>query len=274
MRAAQADEIEIALGAEHPQFDFRVLNLTPLDERPAVLPHVSAADSRWKERRFGKLNGLVYTPSGAGATASGLIPTILFLHGRGESGDKPRDLVKVGLPEVLERDPFPFTNFPFAVLAPQCPWRTDWGREAEALAEYLSAALAALPLDPARVYLTGMSMGGFGALALAQRLPDRFAALAPVCAGAPERNASAVARAIKHIPTWVIHGEQDEIIPAEYSKALIAALQAAGAPVLRTTLYPQADHDSWTATYEDPEFYRFFLAHASSGGSADRGPAD
>ena len=101
-------------------------------------------------------------------------------------------------------------------------------------------------------------MGGFGSWALAIRNPDLFAAVAPVCGGG---NAKTVA-AIEGVPVWNFHGAKDTVVPPEQSQAMVDALEAAGGDV-QYTLYPEANHDSWTVTYDNPELYAWFLSHRS-----------
>jgi predicted peptidase len=104
--------------------------------------------------------------------------------------------------------------------------------------------------------VTGLSMGGFGTWQLACEYPQRFAAIAPVCGGGEPGLASRIA----HLPVWVFHGAKDTVVPLERSQEMVTALkQAGGEPTL--TVYPDAGHDSWSATYANPELYDWFLAH-------------
>lgn len=190
---------------------------------------------------------LLYLPGGYGDTEEEW-PLILFLHGSGERGE---DLEKVklhGLPAELEKG----RSLPAIVVSPQCPLETRW--DVKALKLLLDDLLRRYRVDPDRVYLTGLSMGGFGTWALAAAYPDYFAALAPVCGGGdPE-----TAKAMRHIPQWVFHGVDDEVVPIRRSEEMVEALEAAGAEV-RFTRYPDVGHDSWTATYAKPELYEWLL---------------
>jgi predicted peptidase len=104
-------------------------------------------------------------------------------------------------------------------------------------------------------------MGGFGTWALALQYPQRFAAIAPICSGVdwtmgfPER-----AVLLKGTPAWVFHGARDQVVPLAASQHAVEALQACGAEV-RFTVYPEADHDSWSETYDNPALYAWFLTH-------------
>jgi len=117
-------------------------------------------------------------------------------------------------------------------------------------------------VDKDRVYLTGLSMGGFGVWALATEYPDRFAAIAPICGGGrrlldfPGRLARIV-----NLPVWSFHGDRDEEIPVEESTKLVEALRQHGGNVA-STVYPGVGHDAWTRTYANPELYDWFLAQA------------
>jgi predicted peptidase len=109
-------------------------------------------------------------------------------------------------------------------------------------------------VDRDRVYLTGLSMGGFGTWDLAAAHPEKFAAIAPICGGGNPQNAKKLAR----LPIWVFHGAKDPTVPIERSREMVEALKAAGANV-KFTVYPEAQHDSWTETYNNPEFYQWLL---------------
>ena len=113
-------------------------------------------------------------------------------------------------------------------------------------------------VDTSRIYLTGLSMGGFGTWSLASMHPERFAAIAPICGGGESRR---VARSLKNMPVWAFHGEKDTVVPAERSKEIVEALKANGGNV-KLTLYPEVGHDSWTRTYDNPKLYEWFLKHS------------
>ena len=115
-------------------------------------------------------------------------------------------------------------------------------------------------IDEDRIYLTGLSMGGYGTWALAIAYPDRFAAIAPICGGG---RADQVAR-ISHVPTWVFHGALDSGVPLSRSVTMVDALKKAEGNV-KFTIYPNAKHDSWTETYNNPELYGWFLEQKRAG---------
>ncbi|HSH69856.1 MAG TPA: prolyl oligopeptidase family serine peptidase [Deferrisomatales bacterium] len=177
-------------------------------------------------------------------------PLILFLHGVGERGDDLSVVARLGPPKASRQWPY----FPFAVAAPQCASGESWA--VDRLVRFLDGVLAAHAVDPDRVYLTGLSMGGYGTWHLAAAHPERFAAAAPVCGGGDPRRAGRLQR----LPVWAFHGAKDPVVPLAASREMVDALERIGAPV-RFTVYPGVGHDSWTRTYADWELYQWFLDH-------------
>ena len=183
-------------------------------------------------------------------------PLILFLHGSGERGDDLEMLKRNGVPRVVEENP----SFPFVAVSPQCPPGGRWHLYLKTLGALLDDIAARYAVDPRRICLTGLSMGGYGTWHLAARYPDRFAAIAPVCGGGlaslgfPEK-----ARALRDVPVWAFHGALDTNVPAAETQRLVDVLRDAGGDA-RLTIYPDAGHDSWTRTYADPALYEWFLS--------------
>jgi predicted peptidase len=175
-------------------------------------------------------------------------PLLLFLHGSGERGDD-LELVKVhGPPKLIAAG----KEFPFIVVSPQCPKGRWW--EPIELVALLDDLAKTYKIDPDRVCVTGLSMGGFGTWRLAAYAPDRFAAIAPICGGGETH----WAKQFPHIPCWTFHGAKDAGVKLERSQQMIEALtKAGGTPKL--TVYPEAEHDSWTETYNNPELYEWLL---------------
>lgn len=204
------------------------------------------------------LNYLLSLPKDFGRDSAQRFPLIFFLHGVGERGDDLEKLKQEGLPKLLENPP-DFVN-PFVVVSPQCPAESDWSLEMDALIALLDDAIEKYAIDPRRVYLTGLSMGGRGAWQLAALHPNYFAALAPICGARPEILRRAERRnLIKQIPTWVFHGEQDTRVPVSESINLFNDLKECGANI-QLTIYPDLRHDSWTRTYDNPKLYEWLLA--------------
>jgi len=182
-------------------------------------------------------------------------PLILFLHGAGERGDDLEKDKKHGPPKLIAKAG---RRFPFVIASPQCPQAGWWSSDVQvaALDALLSDLVSRYRIDEKRVYLTGLSMGGFGTWRLASLYPERFAAIAPICGGGePE-----MAERIGKLPTWVFHGAKDGTVPVGKSEVMVEALRKAGNEV-RFTVYPEAGHDSWTETYDNPDLYDWFLQH-------------
>ncbi len=201
------------------------------------------------------LPALLYTPPSASEDAP--LPLILFLHGSGERGRDLNRLRLHGLPRELEGG----RDLPAYVVAPQCPEDVWWDAITGDLSALLDAVEARVRVDPDRVLVTGLSMGGYGTWALALREPRRFAALAPICGGGDPTRAAEIA----HIPEWVFHGALDDVVPARNSEEMVAALRAAGGDV-RFTLYPDLAHDSWTRAYGEQALYDWLLAQRRATG--------
>jgi predicted peptidase len=184
-------------------------------------------------------------------------PVMLFLHGAGERGTNLSRVAVHGPPKIAKADP----NFPFILISPQCPSGETWPEEA--LLALLDDVLKNTRADEKRVYLTGLSMGGYGAWNVGLRNPARFAAIAPICGGGDlltvllARNAAA----LRKLPVWAFHGGRDEVVPMNESERMVNALKRVGNQTVNLTIYPEAGHDSWTETYQNQELYDWFLAH-------------
>jgi predicted peptidase len=202
-----------------------------------------------------RLNYLLALPRAYTVHESKRFPLILSLHGVGERGDDLEKLKSHGLPQFLETQ----DDFPFIVIAPQCPTDSDWSIEMDALIVLLEESKRTYRVDDSRVYLTGLSMGGRGALQLAVLQPHQFAALVPICPSRPEilKRPERLAQ-LKSIPMWFFHGAQDPVIPVEQSVQLVDELKLIGAQV-QLTIYPNAKHNAWQRTYANPELYAWLL---------------
>lgn len=177
-------------------------------------------------------------------------PLVLFLHGRGESGDN-LDLVKThGLPKLIAAG----KEFPFIVVSPQCPKDSWWN--SDILLALLDDVERNYKVDKERIYVTGLSMGGFGTWNLTFRAPHRFAAIAPVCGGGEAYWGQKIA----HVPAWVFHGAKDPVVPLSRSEIMVENMKKKGGDP-KLTVYPEAAHDSWTETYNNPELYTWLLSH-------------
>ncbi len=197
-----------------------------------------------------KLDYLVFLPRDYGKDPSKKWPLMLFLHGAGERGSDVNKVKAHGPPKVVEKQP----DFPFIVVSPQCPERKWW--EPAVVIALLDKVMAEHKVDEDRVYLTGLSMGGYGTWATATAYPDRFAAIAPICGGGEPSTAAK----LKHIPAWVFHGDKDPVVPVARGEEMVEAVKKAGGDV-KFTRYPEATHDSWASTYDNPELYKWMLRH-------------
>lgn len=175
-------------------------------------------------------------------------PLMLFLHGAGERGTD-LDLVKVhGPPKIVDSKP----DFPFIVASPQCPLKQRW--HAEQLIQLIDALSKDYRVDPKRIYVTGLSMGGFGTWSLCAAYPGRFAAAVPICGGGNVEDAAK----LKSLPLWVFHGAKDGVVTPDRSESMVKAVEAAGGKP-KFTVYPEAAHDSWTETYNNQALYDWLL---------------
>jgi len=206
-----------------------------------------------------QVNYLLYLPESYGRDPQHRWPLILFLHGRGERGDDLELLKKHPLPKILEQQ----SGFPAVVISPQQSLqRLSWSDMIDPLNALLDQIQGKYSIDPQRVYLTGLSMGGFGAWEFALRYPTRFAAVVPVSGGYREGSRVAPENIcdLKDVPIWVFHGGSDTIVPSFHSEILVEALQACGSNV-RFTLYAGAEHeDGFLRAYADPELFAWLFA--------------
>src|SRR5262245_23997585 len=198
------------------------------------------------DKRFEKdevaLDYVLYLPPGY-EKGDKAWPLVMFLHGK---GDKLKRLKEKGLPaQIAEK------KDPFILVAPQAEPR--WN--AAALNDLVEHVVAKHKVDADRIYVTGLSMGGFGTWSLAMAYPDKFAAIIPICGGGNPANAPK----IKDVPIWVFHGAKDKTVPPGRSEAMVKALKDAGAQHVKFTLYPDAGHNSWTPTYKNPEVWDWLL---------------
>lgn len=202
---------------------------------------------------------LLFLPKAYGPDPAKKWPLLLFLHGAGERGDNLALVAVHGPPKLVANQP----DFPFILVSPQCPEGQTWDNAT--LLALLDKVMAECAVDPTRVYLTGLSMGGFGTWSLGASHPERFAAIAPICGGGDVIKVlladPAKAPALRSLPVWAFHGGKDPVVPPEESERMVNALKRVGCQDVRLTIYPEAQHDSWTETYNNPELYRWFLSH-------------
>jgi len=194
---------------------------------------------------------LLSKPEGYEADAARKWPLVIFLHGSGERGSDLELLKKHGPPKLIAAG----QKFPAVIASLQCPTGELWNPHGvKAVTDHL---IQTERIDAQRVYLTGLSMGGFGTWETAFEYPKTYAAIAPICGGAGVRWVTA--ERIQHLPCWIFHGDKDGAVPVENSRKIFDALKKLGAPV-KLTIYPGVGHDSWTQTYDNPEFWEWLFA--------------
>jgi predicted peptidase len=196
-------------------------------------------------------------------------PLVVFLHGAGERGSDNEKQLTHGVAEFARADNR--KKYPCFLVAPQCPagqgWvNVNWGaashrisakpaRNGALVLELIDALRKEYPIDPNRIYLTGLSMGGYGTWDLLMRRPELFAAAVPICGGGDDSEAAKIAK----IPVWVFHGARDQAVKVERSRTMVAALKKAGGQP-RYTEYPDVAHDSWVPAYRTPELMEWLFA--------------
>ena len=211
----------------------------------------------------------IMSPQGYDANGTEKYPLVIFLHGAGERGtDNTKQLVHAmgdfAKPENRQK-------YPSFVIAPQCPEGKRWvevewtlpahkqlpedSESAKLTLELISALQKEFRIDPKRLYITGLSMGGFGTWDLITRHPDMWAAAVPVCAGGDEATAGKIAK----LPIWAFHGDKDTVVIPERSRNMIAAIKQAGGQPLYTE-YPGVGHNSWAPAYADPKLMEWLFA--------------
>ena len=198
---------------------------------------------------------LLSLPEGYGADATKRWPLILFLHGAGERGTNLWLVAKHG---PLKID---FATNNFIVVSPQCPAGKIWSNDL--LLALLDDIAAKYAVDTRRIYLTGLSMGGFGTWSLGLGHPEKFAAIAPICGGGELITPLLADKAkLTTLPVWAFHGAKDPVVPVEESERMVKLLKHYAVREVKLTIYPEAQHDSWTQTYANPELFEWFLQHS------------
>lgn len=198
-------------------------------------------------------------------------PVVLFLHGAGERGRDGLLQTEVGLGSAIRRNA---NRFPCVVVFPQCRegvWWSDPDMEAQAM-RALEQSIREFNGDRSRIYLTGLSMGGYAVWRFAAKYPGKFAALVPICGGIrppagihvpgldqPDNPYESVARQVGRTPVWIFHGSEDPVVPVSESRRMVAALKSLGGDV-RYTEYEGVGHNSWDRAYSEPELMPWMLS--------------
>lgn len=200
----------------------------------------------------GGLPYLLFIPKGYNSSGNELWPLVIFLHGSGERGSDINAVKKNGPPKFVDTD----TAFPFVVMSPQLPpaANEDDPWKIPPLDALLDHVLKTLRVDPNRVYLTGLSLGGMATWSWAAAEPQRFAAIAPISAMA---NAS-TACALKDMPVWDFHGDRDDVLDPRSDFNMVEAIRGCGGHP-RMTIYPDTGHSAWEGAYADPALWMWLL---------------
>jgi predicted esterase len=197
-----------------------------------------------------KSHYLLYLPDGYSSDTLRKWPLLMFLHGSGESGDDLAKLKVYGPPQLIEKG----KKLPFIVVSPQAE-DAETGFQAERLKELLEDLKKRYRVDEDRVYLTGLSMGGFATWELAEKHPEEFAAIAPLCSGGD----TSKAWQLRHMSVWCFHGAKDDAVPLAASQQMVDAIRKYN-PSVRFTIYPNANHNCWDVTYNNDSLYNWFLS--------------
>lgn len=197
-----------------------------------------------------KLKYLLYLPKNY--ELLGKIPLVMFLHGAGERGDNIDKVKLWGPPHLVEEG----REFPFILVSPQCPSEMWWDSKMDDLYELLKDIKGRYPVDSERIYLTGLSMGGYGTWEMAISYPDEFAAAIPLCGGVLRKR---FLWKIKDLPIWAFHGVKDQTVLVSETTDAVDSLKKLGSDI-KLTLYPEGEHNIQTETYNNPELYKWMLA--------------
>jgi predicted peptidase len=235
------------------------INSEPMPQPIAGTPAMQKPQKFRKQiTRTAELDYLLYLPDGYQKTGEAW-PLMLFLHGAGERGTNVQKVAVHGPPKLVQAG----VKLPFIIASPQCPEGRAW-RDDELLA-LIDELAAQLNVDTNRVYLTGLSMGGYGTWSLGTKFPERFAAIAPICGGGERIQILLASREKKaqlnSMGVWAFHGGNDNVVPLEESQRMTNALVRAGGKDVKLTVYPEVGHDSWVQAYSEPEIWNWFLAH-------------
>jgi len=213
----------------------------------------------WSVVHAGTTEYYVYLPTGYAADTTTRWPLMLFLHGAGERGTNLQQVLVHGPLKLVKQG----RQFPFIIAAPQCPANQVW--DDDSVMQVLDRATHDLRVDAQRIYLVGLSMGGYETWRLGVRHADKFAAIVPISGGGdlldiilatPEQSA-----ALKRLPIWAFHGGKDPVVPLNESERTVDFLKQHGYSNVKLTVYPEAQHDAWTATFESPALYTWLLQH-------------
>lgn len=180
-------------------------------------------------------------------------PLVIFLHGAGERGDNNVKQLVHGVGDFAKAESR--KKHPCFLIAPQCPAGKSWVANSDLVLALIDSVSKEFRIDKKRLYLTGLSMGGYGTWELLSRKPDLFAAAVPICGGGDPKKADKLTK----IPIWCFHGDKDTAVKVEKSRDMIEAIKKAGGEP-KYTEYKGVAHDSWTQTYRDAKVHDWLFA--------------
>lgn len=218
----------------------------------AFLPPLTEQSAKVKFSAQFQVRYLLTLPDGY-ENSKEKFPLLIFLHGAGERGYDMEKVKVHGPPRYIKEG----KNYPFIVVAPQCPEGETWN--VQALSAMLTQIEKKLRVDRDRIYLTGLSMGGYGTWEWIGMEPKRFAAVIPICGGGSRMWTLNTGG----LPIWCVHGDADESVPISESRSMIERAQRAGAKI-RFTIYEGVGHGVWNPFYEDQPWVEWLLKHCAS----------
>lgn len=207
-----------------------------------------------KTEKSGSYKYLLYLPEKYKEDKDKQWPLIIYLHGKSACGNNLDKVRRYGLPFYLDRD----MKLDAVVAAPQCPLGKNWVTD-NWFITFLDDIKEKYNIDESRIYLTGMSLGGFGTFSLAIKYPEIFAAVSPFCGGGQPVTVAPM----KDIPTWVFHGDRDEQVPLRRSQEMVDAIKKHGGNP-KFTILKGMPHDIHRS-YNNPELYEWMLSHSKNG---------
>lgn len=248
----------VAWGLDDPRMSWKGLMIVMAGMTAGLDGAPELEAKLWKDGDGGELRYRWHEP--AEREEGARFPLVLFLHGAGERGEDNRAQLRHGVADILKWTEK--NGQPCFLIAPQCPAELWWaeldretmnlmsgGKPGEPLKRVLKLVdkvMAEFAVDPQRVYVTGLSMGGYGTWSLLATAPEKIAAAVPVCGGGDPETAARFAK----VPVWAFHGGKDGVVPLATSERMVEAMKKAGGEA-KLTVYPEAGHDSWSATYRD-----------------------
>jgi predicted peptidase len=246
-----------------------IVTMTSIKAQPPAALAAFEARTFTDEQSGHLLPYRVLWPQGYDQNKKKKYPLVLFLHGAGERGDDNLLQLTHGTPLFLDNQ----KQFPAIVLMPQCATDDYWAQMVKEedqrrynFNEFPNPSLAAVQkllhtfmdtekVNPDRVYLMGLSMGGMGTFELLAREPETFAAAVPICGGT---NPALVALYAKQIPLWIFHGAEDGVVRVENSRRIVQQLATLGI-VPRYTEYPGVNHNSWDHAFAEPGLLKWLF---------------